>query len=113
MENTTVLDNIATLTQIPPYILERLSNTAVKEICHEVYVDHVLNKKETVSLNIGIGFLHLDINSVEGTVSYSFVPSRQLEKDLIHTLREESDILTEAIETNLNKKVLSLYRELA
>ena len=112
MEPNTLINSISTLTQIPTYILERISDVAIKEICHEVYTDYILNEKDKITLDIGIGILYLNIDSTEGTITYSFKPSRQMEKDLIHTLRGKESILVGAVETNLNKKILNLYKEL-
>ena len=112
MENNRLIEDISVLTQIPVYILEKISDVAIKNICHQVYTEHIISEKNIINVDLEIGILSLEVNTLDGTIEYTFIPSKQLEKDLIETMREKKSVLTEAISSNLNKKVLNLYREL-
>lgn len=112
MEEQKILNDISTLTQIPTHTLEKIADIISKEICHRVYTGYIKGEKNIIDLDLEIGTLSLKINSLDSTIEYSFKPSKQLEKELIETMRGKKSILTEAVSSNLNKKILNLYREL-
>jgi len=112
MKQINLLEDISTLTKIPVNILYTIANTAEKNICHGVYDEFVLSEKNSIMYDIGIGDLIILLDSDNEFLSYEFKPNKKFEKDLIQTLTNNTDILTESIESNLKNKILSLYKEL-
>lgn len=112
MYDTNTLDDLSTLTRIPKPTLKNIFNTLEKEIGHQVYNELVLSEKNSISSDIGIGELIINLSDEEGFITYDFIPSKSFEKNIIQTLTGKESPLIKSIEKNLENKILSLYKEL-
>ena len=112
MKNISLVKDIENLTQIPSNILEKISALAEKDICNIVYEEYVTSDRTLMSIDIGIGYIILDLESEDGYIQYTFEPSSKLEKMLIKTINEKESPLVDDIEKSLTRRVVSLYKEL-
>ena len=112
MYDINTLDDLSILTKVPKSTLKNIFETLEKEIGHQVYNELILSEKASIILDIGIGELVINLNSEEEFVTYDFIPSKSLEKDIIQTLTAKESPLVRSIEKNLESKILSLYKEL-
>lgn len=103
-----IIDDISTLTTIPKSNLDKLVEQSIKCISHSVWENNE-ETDYTVDLNIGIGTLHIKVES--NTVKYKFIPSSKLEKSIQSALLDNIDPLVCVIEQAVCKKILTGYKE--
>ena len=72
--------------------------------------DTTLNNENLCTIDIGIGVLKIVIE--EDTVRYSFIPSKELETEIINTLENNQSYLTSVISSKLTSQLNKLYDNL-
>ena len=105
-----LLDDLSVLTTISKYGLTDMSKIA--EMCiAQAILEAKLNNQETVKIILGtLGELNVIITDSE--VTYRYIPSKSLEKDIIASLQTNKSKLQEALENSLTKRVISVYKDL-
>lgn len=104
-----LLEDIATLSQIKPAVLNKL--TSIIEYCICDYIDNLSIFDEDIA-EIDLGFGTLVLCYIDDEVKYQFKPSSKLEKGITKTLTEDSNVLIDTVECNLKKRVSNTYKEL-
>ena len=104
-----LLNDINQLTTIPRTTLDRLVQLTNTDICH--CVEEQLLKQETITdIDIGIGRLLIKLEGNE--IFYKFIPSTQLEKNIITTIKTKESPLIQKAEKSLVDKIENVYKEL-
>lgn len=106
---TKLLDDISTLTNIPDNILKKLVKVSNYSITHTIYEGIVSNKSE-VSIDLGIG--ELEIYLAANQIRYRFIPSNELEKDIIKTIQNKVSPIAITLDDSLKTKIDKCYKEL-
>lgn len=104
-----VIDDLKNLTTIDKSTLDRLMNLFNADICHCV-CENMLNGETITQMNIGFGTLSIKLEDDE--IYYKFIPSTQLEKQVITTIKTKSSPLIEKSEAALVNKIKDVYKEL-
>lgn len=104
-----LLYDIANIYSIKFSLLNKLSDLAETCIC-DYLLEAKLQDNELVEINIGFGKIMILITS--NSIEYQFVPGTRLEKALIKTLTTGKSPLEQELETGLEKKLISTYKEL-
>lgn len=107
MEKNLIKD-LSKLTTIPIDSLCLLSNKAIWCICDEVE-DTILNGETITTIDIGIG--NILIKNEEDEVKYKFIPSKELENNIIDTTINKKNPLKIIIEKTLINKILNTYKD--
>lgn len=105
-----LINDISTLTNVTRQWYGKLISIEEQVICD--YVDTMINdkKNDVVQIDIGLGTLSILVKDNE--LKYSFTPSESLHESIVTLLETEKNPLVKAVETNLEKKILSAYKEL-
>ena len=105
-----IVKDLATLTTLPVSNIDHLVEIIVDSISHEV-LEGKLNNSEFVTISFGkLGKLLISITDSE--LRYKFIPSSYLEDKLITTLTTEESSLEKRLEENLDKRIISAYKDL-
>lgn len=103
-----LIKDLSTLTTIPVNSLNALERKRTALICN--YLDEASrNMENIVSVNIGVGTVTFKLLGNE--VAYSFVPSGDLEREIIRTLNDGENPLTKMIEDGLSEQLLNVYKD--
>lgn len=105
-----LIKDLASITTIPEDALNKLVSKTEWCICDCVNEKLVCNNEKVVEINIGIGTLSLIID--DNSIIYRFVPSKELEKYVIDTIKNEKNPLKYVLEKNLINKITKVYKEL-
>ena len=101
--------DLSVLTSTDKRIFDKLISNANFCICD--YLENTaLNNEKECSIDIGIGILKIKIG--EDTVSYSFIPSQQLESEIISTLENQQNFLVSSVDALLVSRLNKLYDNL-
>ena len=102
-------EDISTLTTIPIWQLEKLIQLAKKDIC-QCLVETLQDGQTVFKIDLGIG--ELVLGRTEDTLSYKFIPDKQLESMLLDTLDKGTSPLQGDLEVSNNLRMLRIYKEL-
>lgn len=102
-------EDIAILTTIPKYALDRISLLSRYCVCHYIE-DTKLKKEEITSVNIGLG--ELLIKQDQEGIRYKFIPSKSLEKAVTETLRTGKSPLINEAENMFIDRIINTYKDL-
>lgn len=101
-----IIDNLGTLTKVPNRILTELVNLTNLCIASAIS-DAKLQEQTTLSLNIGIGTLGVDLINME----CKFVPSKDLKLAIKTALDGAEDPLAVEIEQAMVDKLIAICEE--
>ena len=104
-----VVKDLATLTTIPETALGKLI-PKINYIIANGVEETILKEENIVEFDIGIGTLHLLIE--ENSVKYKFVPSEELNKAVVGTIKDDMNPLKYVLEKALVNKITNIYKEL-
>lgn len=102
-------NDLATITNSNKDIFNKLVKNSNFLICNYLE-DTTLNNENLCTIDIGIGILKIVIE--EDTVRYSFIPSKELETEIINTLENNQSYLTSVISSKLTSQLNKLYDNL-
>ncbi len=102
-------NDLATITNSNKDIFNKLVKNSNFLICNYLE-DTTLNNENLCTIDIGIGVLKIVIE--EDTVRYSFIPSKELETEIINTLENNQSYLTSVISSKLTSQLNKLYDNL-
>lgn len=97
------------LTNIPDYLLNKLTNLTSDIISHYVVASKFENSNTT---EIDLGFGKLVIYIVDEEIHYKFIPSTNLEEAICNAIINNEDILITKAEKSLKDKFMKAYKEL-
>lgn len=104
-----VNEDIATLTTMPKYALDRIGVLTRYCICH--YIEESKLKHEDVTtVDLGIG--DLLIKQCEDGIRYKFIPSRNLEKAVSETIQTGVSPLVNEAENVFVDRIVKTYKDL-
>lgn len=101
-----IIDNLGTLTKVPNRILTELVNLTNLCIASAIS-DAKLQEQQTLSLNIGIGTLGIDLINMD----CKFVPSKDLKLAIKSALDGSGDPLELEIEQAMIDKLITICEE--
>ncbi len=104
--NVNILNDLGTLNKIPAKILDELNDKAILCIGSAIH-DAILNKEDTLTINIGIGLLSISLNDMQ----CKFIPSKDLKTCIKHSLDNKIDPLELQIEQALVDKLVTICQE--
>lgn len=104
-----LINDLATITTIPPNSLQRLKEKEIYIICNDVE-ESTLQNKNITEINIGIGTLIIEVK--DNSINYKFIPSSKLEKNLISTIINKKNPLTYAMEESLANRIVKTYKDM-
>ena len=104
-----VLEELSTITGIAKNGMLKLFDNMQLCICNDA-LESLHSGEEICELNIGLGKLLLRVDDDE--ILYKFIPSNQLEKQLIDTIKNDSSPLIAQAENYLCKRFTNTYKEL-
>ena len=102
-------NDLATITNSNKDIFNKLVKNSNFLICNYLE-DTTLNNENLCTIDIGIGVLKIIIE--EDTVRYNFIPSKELETEIINTLENNQSYLTSVISSKLTSQLNKLYDNL-
>lgn len=103
------IEDLSTLSNVKRAYLDKFKSIAEYAICE--YIDTLREvDQDFLSLDIGIG--KINILKLEDEVQYEFKPSSRLEKKILSTIEDETNPLTQVIETKLEDKIINTYKDL-
>lgn len=102
-------NDLATVTNSNKDVFNKLVKNSNFLICNYLE-DTTLNNENLCTIDIGIGILKIVIE--EDTVRYSFIPSKELETEIINTLENNQSYLTSVISSKLTSQLNKLYDNL-
>lgn len=103
-----VVEDVSKLTTIPQQEVQCVVNAIKDCICYALQ-ESIKNKEDYADIDIGIGALCLNIT--EDGVEYKFVPSKDLENDIIYTAQHDCCPLVHKIEESIRNKIVGAYKE--
>lgn len=107
MNNT--LTDLATLTNIPEKILEKLFQSIAYIICQAVLED-TLDESDITSIDLNFGILYIKHENSE--LKFKFVPSKDLEDNLKETITQKLNLMENTLTDKISVKLLEIYKEL-
>lgn len=104
-----LLNDISTLTNIPFYILNELSDKSILSISHSVY-EGLLENEPLTEIDIGIGTLYIKLE--DANIKYKFIPSKKLEKEVAETISSKQSPLVKEVDDSFRSKIDYAYKKL-
>lgn len=104
-----ISNDLATLTGANKDVFNKLVRNANFLLCSYLE-DSALNNESVCLVDLGIGTLKFTIS--EDTIKYSFIPSVELESEIVNTLENNQTLLTSAINSKLVGQLNKLYDNL-
>jgi hypothetical protein len=104
-----IIKELSAITTIPINSLQKLKEKEVYLICNAVE-EATLQGEALTEVNIGIGNLIILIEN--GFITYKFAPSSKLEKNLVSTIMNKKNPLTNLFEETLANKVVKTYKDM-
>lgn len=104
-----LITDMSNVTQITPRIMYKLSEIIKLLICDYINEADLIGD-DVISIDIGFGTIEFRLN--EDTVTYNFIPSDELENNIVYTLEEKKNPILEVMETNLEKRLFNTYKDL-
>lgn len=104
-----LLKDISILTDVNENTLNKF--VPIYEYCigHAVH-EATCIKSDIVELDLGFGELHIKLE--HDCIRYRFVPSKDLEKSIINTIKTHNSPIITKLESNLQEKIDRAYKEL-
>lgn len=104
-----LLQDLSAVSAIPVKTFTKL--VELSEYCISDMVNELdMSDDDLLELDIGLGTISILI--VDDSVQYAFSPSSALEDIIVKTLEDKMTFLTDALERNLESKLLATYKEL-
>lgn len=104
-----LIDDLSILTTIPNKALNKLVTKSYYCI-NEAVIDTLLEDKNVVEIDIGLGTLYIQI--LDNSIKYKFIPSADLEKNVKNTVVNNKNNLQNVLENNLVNKIVNTYKDL-
>ena len=104
-----IIEDLSKLTTIPVKSLNKLVDKTVFCIS-DIVEDAVLEQKKLLEIDIGIGILHIKLESE--SVKYKFIPHQILETAVKDTIVNKRNLLQDTLEKVLVNRVVNTYKEL-
>lgn len=104
-----LINDLATITTIPVNSLQKLKEKEIYIICNDVE-ESTLQNDNITEINIGIGNLIIEVK--DNFINYKFVPSSKLEKNLISTIVNKKNPLTNIFEETLVNRIVKTYKDI-
>ena len=105
----TLTEDLSLLTNVSEQTLKKFIPFINYSICHAVFEDECENNSVT---EIDLGFGVLLLKNEGSTLRYRFIPSKELEKNLIQTVARKTSPIIQKAEDNLQDKLQKAYKEL-
>lgn len=102
-------EDLSKLTTIPTSKLESLCSLACYCIDEELLETH-LSGEEVMQYDIGLGTLLITIR--DNQVKYKFIPSTQLEANIVNSLKTKQNSLSNKIEKTLVDSIVNTYKDM-
>lgn len=106
---TNIIDDLCKITTIPAASINRLVDISEKCICNCVY-ESQLNQELITDVNIGIGNLIISIE--DNSLVYKFIPNSKFERNLVTTIVNKKNPLTEKVETTFINRIINTYKDM-
>lgn len=107
---TNIVNDLSNLTNVPALTLEKLLNMCVYCIASDVTDIVSSNDNE---LYIDLIFGKLKITLVDNSeIKYKFIPSKELESQVVDTLFSKEKPLTKVLEQSLVDKIMRTYKDI-
>ena len=97
------------LTCIPEKLFEKLSNN-VKFLILQSLQETLIKKEAVCEINLGLGELLISLEDDE--LRFKFIPSKDLEKDILKTIETEQNPMEKILSNNMVKTLERTYKEL-
>lgn len=104
-----ILDDICQITTIPTASMHKLFDKLGFCIANAIYEGY-LNKQSIIDINLGIGNLITYIDS--NTLTYKFIPSAKLEKNIVDSIRNNKNPLDIKLEETFANRILNTYKDM-
>ena len=104
-----IVNELSTITTIPMNSLQKLKEKEIYLICNAVE-ESAIQGNTLTEINLGIGNLIILIEN--GFVTYKFTPSSKLEKNLVNTIINKKNPLTNLFEEALADRVVKTYKDM-
>lgn len=104
-----LIQDISVLFQIKEDYLNKMIDVSNDVISHDI-LESIKNKETNTVIDIGIGLLNICI--LDDHLEYKFIPSEELENNILKTYRTKKSNLVSRVETKLTTKILNMYKEL-
>ena len=104
-----IINDLSTITTIPMNSLQKLKEKEIYLICNAVE-ESTLQGKNITEINLGLGTLVILIEG--GFINYKFTPSNKLEKNLVDTIINKKNPLTNLFEEALADRVVKTYKDM-
>lgn len=105
----TLKKDLALLSTIKETALSKLNPIINKLICD--YILEAKNKGED-NININLDFGSLNISLLDGVVKYKFVPSEELEQQIITTYLKNTSPIVDSLEQAVIDRFENIYKDL-
>lgn len=104
-----IVEDLASLTNIDESILVKIFNKLTNYCLSDYINECFLSGNNTVLIDFGFG--KLAINIEEDSIKYKFIPSEELELNLINSLNNKNQLEVE-LSNSLSDKLLANYKDL-
>lgn len=104
-----IINDLSAITTIPMNSLQKLKEKEIYLICNAVE-ESTLQGKNITEINLGLGTLIILIEN--GFINYKFTPSSKLEKNLVNTIINKKNPLTNLFEEALADRVVKTYKDM-
>ena len=101
--------DLSTLASVDRRVFDKLIQNANFCIC-DYLENSALNNEDLCEVDIGIGILKIKLG--DDSVRYQFIPSQQLESDIVSTLENQQNFLVASIDSTLVGRLNRLYDNL-
>lgn len=105
-----LLHKVSVITTIDRKALNKLAEKYEWCICDEIYTSAIEGNYRCF-FDIGIGTIGIDYSSGD-EVKYKFIPSKELEKEVLSTITNKKNPLVLKAEASLVKKITETYKTL-
>lgn len=104
-----LLSDISALTGIPKLTLDKICEKGKLAIADSA-VEQVMNKNPQTIIDIGIGTLYIKVEGCE--IKYKFIPTKDLDNMICSAITSKSSPLVRKLDSTLNDRITSTYKEL-
>ena len=106
---TDIINDVATITTIPPTSLRKLIDKMSWCICNAVEESRLSNIESTI---VNIGFGQLIIAVEDNQIQYKFIPSSKLERGLVDTIINKKNPLIVNLEETFANRIVKTYKDM-
>ena len=104
-----IVNDVSVLTNIPSKLLDKIKKCEEYSIVENI-TELNLEKEHFIDLDLGIGVLSILVDN--NTVKYKFVPSSNLNEEILSAIKYRKNILDLKLESSLSQKIEQTYRDL-